>query len=826
MIRTSGLFLGLIAGCVASAQPTPRFQLHHFGPENGLSNRHVTALIQDRIGFVWVGTVSGLDRFDGHAFRNWSVIDGLSGGRVDALRRDAAGMVWVFSTSTTNDIETIDVMDPFRGVMRPLKGYMQTLPFDPSDVVRVGPQRDDNAIVLGLRDPARCVIHEREGVFKVIAVPGGARFEPLGADRTGNIIGCVVYPDNVRSIARLDVSGHVHELQRLETGTEVEPLITGRTSPGALYRTTIAGNDTRYFDTYSELVLNPHTLTSEERDQRFVDPVRRPLNITPLPQRAMLVEDARIYDKNDRVVFDLTALHAEVGGRVKDCMLDKDSDPWFATEFGLFRAELRGEPFERVLYSEDTPKGFGILCRGMAWDHGRLYLSTEWQGAYVVSDSGGTSNVLHRAAPDLLFATHVSENGTWWRGGPAEVWSEALDGSVRKYRAPDEVWCILDQGEAETLLGSVKGIWSLDPATGITRRWSGAGYPALDQAHVLQLTHDKNGNVLATTTKGLFRITPKGAVLDRWWSGGIGQHELPHDDLHHCYVDADGLFWLSTRGAGLVCFDPASGRHQQYTRHNGFPNNMVYAAYEDDHDQLWLPTDGGIVRFDKKTRQSMVFTMADGISHDEFNRLAHTRSPDGRLFFGGLNGVTAFDPEKLKQQASLTQYPLVFTGLMRYETEQGGLVDRTGEVNWEQGIHLTERDRSILISFALLSFEGTGRILYAWRLGADDNWTYQYEPYIRFDQLPYGTVALEVRARDGHGQWEQRTLELDIEVDEPWQAKAWVWFAGGAGVALFSLAGFALLRRRDRVAGRLSQELDPPSAAEVDSRSAGAGLAA
>ncbi|HOY29661.1 MAG TPA: two-component regulator propeller domain-containing protein, partial [Flavobacteriales bacterium] len=79
----------------AEAQRAPIIQHHAYGPEHGLSNRHVTAVIQDHVGFIWAGTVSGLDRFDGHSFRNWSQMDGLRGGRVSALRRDAKGYIWV-----------------------------------------------------------------------------------------------------------------------------------------------------------------------------------------------------------------------------------------------------------------------------------------------------------------------------------------------------------------------------------------------------------------------------------------------------------------------------------------------------------------------------------------------------------------------------------------------------------------------------------------------------------------------------------------------------------------------------------------------------------
>lgn len=793
MIRAFALLPLLLAAATSWAQRAPMFQLRQFVPEDGLSNRHVTALLQDDIGFVWVGSVSGLDRFDGHSFRNWSVSDGLRGGRVDALRRDAQGQVWVFSALPNGDIATVDLMDPLVGTLHPMEQEITDLPFRLADVVRVGPQREEGGLVLGLASPARCAIYRRDGRFRVIDLEG-ARFEPLGDDRAGHIIGHLVGAHGEQRIVRLDSLGHSVELNVLSQGTEVDVLVSGRTTPGALYTVKPPKGERQYFDTYSELLF-----AQGRQETSIADPVRKPVNFTPLPRGQLVLEDTRILASDGRTLFDLRAAHPEVGNSLKDCLVDRTGNPWIATEFGLFRIEVRGDVFERYLYTEHIPEGFGVLCRGMDWHDGKLYLSTEWQGAYVITPKSDSVHVGAHPDPQYLFATHVSNNGTWWRGGPERVTCEQANGSSRTYVVPDKIWSILSEVEGGTLLGGLQGLHWLDVISGQVHRWSDPQHPELDRAHVMQLVRKENGQILATTSKGMYLVGPKGRVQQRWWSGGEAPLRLPYDDLHHCYTDADGTMWLSTRGSGLVCFEPSSGKYQQYTMRNGFPNNMVYAAYEDAHEQLWIPTDGGIVRFDKRTRQSAVFTTADGLAHDEFNRLAHTQAPDGRLFFGGLNGITAFDPEAMRRAAAQVKHPLVFTSFMRYSAEQGGMVDRTTEIARGGSIELNEEDRSIQVTFALLSFEGSGRIVYAWRLvGVEDEWNYQHGSSIRLDRLPYGTHTLEVKARDAMGQWSQHVLDLPITVHMPWTASRWVWAGAGAIGVLLALLFFFLLRRTVR----------------------------
>lgn len=800
MFRAPTCVLLLLVASFGTAQQAPVFELRHYGPEEGLSNRHTTALAQDDIGYIWIGSVSGLDRFDGHSFRNWSVSDGLTGGRVDALRRDPDGIIWVFSSSAANDIVTIDLMDPAVGSLRPLTVRHEELPFNADELIRVGPQRFDGKILLGARSPARCILYNGDGRFKVIPLKG-ERFEPVGMDRMGEMIGHLVGEDGHQDVVRVDTLGEVEVLRELARGTVVEAMVSGRDTPGALYKTTLSGGQPLYYDTYSELQFSQAPQTRVGSPQG--DPIYKPMSFTPLPRHGSKVLDTRILGPDDTVLYDLTAVRPEVGGRVKDCLVDRSGDPWLATEFGLFSIAIRGEAFERLLYTEHIPEGMGLLCRGMVWDNDRLYLSTEWEGAYALTLDSTGARAQRRQGSPYLFATYVQDDGTWWRGGPQVVEREDPQGKLRRFSVADKIWSILAISDRSVLLGGLEGLHELDPVDGTVTAWGrGDDHPELAHAHVMQLHRLADGDIQAVTSKGLYRFDAEGHIRERSWSGAEPPRRLPYDDLHHCYTDPDGIQWLSTRGAGLVRHDPTTGQDQQYTMRNGFPNNMVYAAYEDANDQLWLPTDGGIVRFDKRTRQSTVFTTADGITHDEFNRLAHAQAPDGRLFFGGMNGITAFDPEDFRSTRDEAEHPLVLTGFMRYSTEHGGMVDRTAEVVHGAPIELEEHDRSIHISFALLTFEGTGRILYAWRLaGVEDEWNYQHAASVRLDRLPYGTHVLEVKARDAMGQWSQHMLEVPITVHMPWTAGRWPWVAVGillAGVAL-TLALLIRGMRRSRV---------------------------
>jgi sugar lactone lactonase YvrE len=730
-----------------------------YSAEHGMSNRHALSLLQDSYGYIWVGTVSGLDRFDGHSFRTWTVADGLSAGQADHLRMDAQGTIWAIAVDGDLDIKAVDILRPDAARLEPVPD----LPVPLKDLIRVGPQRTDGGLVFGARSPARCIWRHPNGSYTVQAL-AGHRFEPLGDDGSGAVIGLLVDAGLDRRLVTVRPTGEVKVFKELTRDHHVMPLVSGRRTPGALYRVVDAEGRSHYYDTYSELSPELHI------DELYPDAdiVRRLPNYTPLPQSDTYMLHGTLRNAAGEVLFDVTRSAPAVGGRVKDCLIDRSGDPWLATEFGMYQLDLRGDLFQRWLYRDTLKSTMGIVCRGMDVRGQELFLSTEWDGAYRIDRRTGAV-LEHLAEPLHLLATYVDRKERWWRGGPSYVIGRDSDGREQRYSVPDKVWCMLEGREGELILGGLKGLHRLDLTTGLVEPWNDPRQRELDHAHVLQLQRYKEG-YLATTSKGLYHLSVTGQVERRWHGEGEGVLALPFGDLHHCHIAADGQFWLATRGHGLIQVDPATGVVEVFTTRTGFPNNMVYAVQADAQGQLWTSTDGGLVRFDPQTGQSTAFTTADGITNDEFNRAAYARSEDGELYFGGLNGITAFKPDHFSHPQE-QQHALVFTGIERYVPTAHQWEPLSTSRAAGQAVTLREEDGSLVVRFAHLSFEGDGRVLYAWRLsGVSDAWNYQYEPEVRLDRLPYGDLTLEVRARDARGIWSERSARLAIQVEGPWHA--------------------------------------------------------
>ena len=186
-----------------------------------------------------------------------------------------------------------------------------------------------------------------------------------------------------------------------------------------------------------------------------------------------------------------------------------------------------------------------------------------------------------------------------------------------------------------------------------------------------------------------------------------------------------------------------------------------------------MPTDNGITRYDPASGSVTNYSTTDGITHNEFNRLAHTQGPDGRLYFGGLNGITAFDPRTLRNKHPGNGAPLVITDVRQCMAGTDRVVDLTAAVRKGATITMEPGDRYFTVNMALLSFEDPTRINYAWRIdGVDMDWNYQHEPSLRIAALPYGEHLLRIKAQGGNGTWTNE-LQLPLLFARPLYLRWW-----------------------------------------------------
>jgi len=244
--------------------------------------------------------------------------------------------------------------------------------------------------------------------------------------------------------------------------------------------------------------------------------------------------------------------------------------------------------------------------------------------------------------------------------------------------------------------------------------------------------------------------------------------------LQDAYVDNDGIFWLATNGEGLYRWDRKANAFQQFNIASGFPSDVLYRIEPDEYNNLWISSDYGLVRFNKKTLSVNTYTTADGIANNEFNRTSSFKAKDGRLFFGGLDGIIEFNPKDFIADTRSFKVPLRIIAFNQFIGSQNKLINNINDLLATSQIILAPNDRFFTLEFQLLDYAKDEVHHYAYKIdGVDKDWNYINENSIRISGLPYGKFMLHVKAQNREGAWSRGELTIPLLVLKPFYFKWW-----------------------------------------------------
>ncbi|MBK9014548.1 MAG: hypothetical protein IPM82_10950 [Saprospiraceae bacterium] len=295
----------------------------------------------------------------------------------------------------------------------------------------------------------------------------------------------------------------------------------------------------------------------------------------------------------------------------------------------------------------------------------------------------------------------------------------------------------------------------------------------------------KDQHYWAVGGSGCYRISKDLCITDFYGTENVvdEKHRMPVSDLRDLYEDPDGIFWLATNGEGLLRWDRANGNFQSFTIQDGMPSNTLYNILPDDFGNIWVSTDNGLVRFNLSTHYINAFSAKDGIAHNEFNRISSYKGADGTMYFGGIDGLTAFHPRDFGTDMTDGQIPLQITNFNQFLGSNNQLTNLTHELLTKQEITLHPGDKFFSLEFALLDFQSPVSY-YKYQIeGFDKEWQYIQEPLLRISGLPYGNYTLRIAGQSYSGAWSKQELAIPIHVLRRYYLRWWA----------FVLYGLALL---------------------------------
>jgi signal transduction histidine kinase/DNA-binding response OmpR family regulator/ligand-binding sensor domain-containing protein len=795
-----------------------------FTTEDGLSHRRVRSFTQDVYGFIWMGTPYGLNRYDGYEFKVYMPKNvGLQGNNISRVISTPDSMVWLLYSRDIKGWNAIDVFDPVRGVPTPIEDYFkEELPFDVDKLDFLEfEENKDGSIWFSAEDR----LFEYDGTeFKLIIdladsleITGFVKTNAGGNKGLGWLevhyehsrkVFYLCFDENGNIIDRTKVYEHENDLyasrilEVLEDGTMLF-FINEKSKRDGIPRAY-----QKKLNTPEELFI--YSTNKNYRHQRFV-PYRKHIWCSgdTGPVDVFDEKGQFIYQIKENPQFTVSA-HAS--------FFDNKGGYWLSHKSTVSLTYSNPNPFKQ--YIHNNKKLGNVGCRGIGEDkNGRLYINGH-RGSFYLNDKKKEKDIVSFPIPRKFYRTvHLDtalrvalmveeeDNSVWLTDQfhrllhyfPTEnrieffVHENVPEAEQFKKRTISMNWSLFKDFKGKIWIGQNRGISYLDTISGLLKKQEDYGkFDLLIESEVFYFYENAQGIWLATTT-GLYLADKEMNILERFSPEGDAEHYLPHGIIAHVYEDKEGVFWLASKGGGLIQWNPKTKDYQQFTRENGLSHDVVYAVYGDDYNHLWMSSDMGIMRMNKSNNSFKNYLPKNGITHEEFNTASHYKAKDGTLYFGSLNGVTAFHPKDfLEKKEGIAEQVRVSSFTKYSNTENNQEVELTINPILYHRVSIFSSDRTAVLRFSVLDFQQLKTVIYGYKIeGLDREWSYTSNPELNLVGLPVGEYRLHIKTQDENVE----PLILRLDIHPPIYLRFW-FILLIIGIVVVLIYGYIISRER------------------------------
>lgn len=772
------------------------WKIQHIGTEDGLSNRFVNGIIQDSRGYTWISTNFGLNRFDGHQMDVLTrESHQLQSNSIYSLYSDVNERIWaIHRIITTHEMQYIDVVDPISLTVQSLEKYIGSpLPFPVTEIATITETQSHVLYLITRKNDL--YRYDKKGLQHIMHFPYNKPFTsltieddfyytlPAGTDQIdkwsidGKLLKSIPLPIDKSLLPETYWS----DFGTLPSGEHCLALYTPGNNSHLGF--TLFSADT--FSRFTSYTDNKHTSKILSLD---------------IPRSRFWV-----YDRSRIYTYDIATGQKEYPFPGKSdwprVMYSDDLGlAWIGSDNGFYIISKRPQYFESFLTNLEPLH----TCRGLTKDHLGNFYSLGSVSSYVIAPDGEVESFV----PSTAVTT--SSTGDLWIAVESSACYRYNPQTKKRteYRLPVKdiyfaAWSIAQIHTGQILVGTLKGLYfkNAENESPPVRFDKVNGYDILHNSCIYHILETPEG-IWLSSDNGLFLIDMDKGVLEHIDEAHTG---LPNQNLLFLHKDTVGVYWLASRGGGLIRWDRASNQFRSYTVNEGLSHNVIYAIYEDDFGFFWMPSDFGLMRFEKKTGICRTFLQAEGIPHEEFNRTSYYEDKDGKLYFGGLNGFIAFDPKKMLTVNSV-QLPLQLTRFEAIDENTGIAQDLTYQASSGKEIILNRKLSSFIIHYSILDYDDPHLKRFAYYIeGLNSNWIYLTENFIRINGLKGGDYKIHIKGQSSTGQWSENELVIPISIMKPFLAR---WYAQAAMLLLLSLVFYLFYKRRTILhKARLQQEM-------------------
>ena len=772
--------------------PLRDLKFTHLTTNDGLSQSNVTAILQDRRGFMWFATRDGLNRYDGNAFvvykHNPNDPGSLSANYLQDLMEDDQGYLWIATltggadkfdprterfTRYRHDRSNANSIsgDSVYSIARDSRGHLWFGTgdtgldrFDPATGNFTHYLNDSDGLFVG---KITHVIADGQGEIWFVGERGLFHLNPatgqithprgtinnlaadyLDEDNVGNlwilayspIVGLVKYDRRAERFTKYSLGARAVGVANSKLLEDTQNGLWVPSSQGLQYFDRRTERFTRRFqhdesdpDTISENAVV--SVYQDKGDLLWVGTENGGLNLLNFRQEQFGSYRHRPSDPNSLSPGKVTAIYEEPSDILWIGFFPRGLDR-LDRRTGLVSHYHPGPENDRALGKGGDLNSIYKDARGYVWLGG-------WNSSLdrLEEHSGQFKHYQHDPSnPDSLISNNVlsihgDRNGQIWVGQEGGIgrFDPATDGFANYRPLPDN---------PASLANNIGAIYQ--DRSGVL--WLGSWGGALSR--------------FEDTTKIFVNYTPDPRDPHRLNGGGINS----------ILEDRTGTLWLGAWD-GLYRHNRQNATFTRYTESQGLPSSAIQGILEDKLGRLWLSTKKGISRFDPRTETFKNYDVSDGLQGDEFSQGAYGQGPDGEMFFGGSNGFTAFFPENVRDNPYVPPVVITSFKIFNKPVPIGPKSVLNKAIALADSLTLSYKDSVFSFEFAALSYANSHKNRYRYKLeGFEPGWNevgskQRLATYTNLDPRKY---VFRVQGSNSDGVWNEQGVSLKILITPPW----------------------------------------------------------
>lgn len=825
-----GLLLLLLYCSTVFAQPhienqtMQKLQFSVLTTENGLSNGDLYTIAQDSLGFIWLGSRQGLNRYDGHEFKKFYALPGntnsLPQDNISTLAYSPDNILWI-GTVSSGLVSYNPINDKFTHYKEFLynsrdDGYPKIIKIFNDAKGSIWVSTDDGKLIrlsyvhnnLSIKLSDIKVVNTYSSDIKIAVNDFYFLTDTrllVGTNRGLFLLNL----DNNLNLITNDLLLDKPTVQIMHVQKKV--FLKTYFSPSKIYYSNLDYDLNMDKVTAASFDFKPFYPNPDKRDESVPGMIKYKNEMLFVLDSFRLVAytvdlTKKLYEQ------DLTNLFQNViNQRVSELFIDRDGSLWLLTNgLGALVEQKKQTTFNILRNIPGDPSSISpVSLRQMVEDkeYGGVWI-TGYNGISLFKPESGKIERFPAEQSVYSLALIPKHNHYFLIGtdGAGMYLGNKKTGKIRNLHINNKKMPILREGregqifsiyvdkKGNVWFGALEGLLKfklpldLDKIPPIINvEYTSVNSNQLKTNSKVSHIYPVNDTLfyLATESQGILKYNIKEDKYSEIKYDSDDPKSISGNNIKTIYKSSDGNYWVgTTNGLNKWANDDYQNFRNNFKRistRNGLPNNVIYGILEDKDHNLWISTNLGLSRFNPSKFIFDNFSKKDGLANDEFNTNSFLETSSGDMYFGSISGLTYFNPERVVDKSSYLK--IAFTRLNVLNSNHTFARD----ISYDNHIELKNYENIFSVSFSALNYNSAGNTEYSYQLtGQDSTWIdLDQTQRVTFTNVSPGEYKLRVRARTAFTKWSDNYSELSITVLPPiWQT----WWMYSVYALLFLLA--------------------------------------